>query len=118
MSPSVSMVFNILIKKEEKDYIAHCLELDIVCSSNNLDKTREEIIDLIKAQIDYAFSNENLEYLYRPAPASVWAEFYACKKQIESKVNIKSEFRETPKNFVPPSFIARTCTSSDNACYA
>ena len=85
---ATSMTFNILVKKEDKMWIAHCLELDIVTTSKTLPTLKKEIIDLIITQIDYAFSNDNLENLYHPAPPEVWAEFYTCKESIEKKIKM------------------------------
>ena len=117
MSLPASMIFNILIKKEENLYIAHCLELDIVSTSTNIKELRTEILALLVAQIDYAFSNNNLDYLYHPAPPSAWQEFYSCKDQIEKKIKIKSSFSQETQQFVPPWIIARTCQPSVQSCY-
>lgn len=106
-----SMVFNILAKKTHDMWIAHCLELDIVATSNSLDTLEKDIKDLILTQVDYAFSNDNLANLYHPAPSNVWKEFYACRKSIEDKIKVKSAFqkRTSPRLFVPPWIIAKTC---------
>jgi hypothetical protein len=42
-----------------------------------LEQTQKDIVALICAQIDYAFSNDNLDNLYHPAPKQVWEAFYA-----------------------------------------
>jgi len=121
MPKTTSMVFNILAKKEGKTWIAHCLELDIVATAKSLETVKGEIKDLILAQVDYAFSNDNLENLYRPAPAEAWKEFYQCqsKKQVEDKLTIKSAFQETRglKSFVPPWIVAKTCIA-EGPCIA
>ena len=67
-----SMIFNILIKKEEDVFIAHCLELDIVTTSKYEKEVINDILDLVKAQVNYAFSNDNLVHLFHPAPPEVW----------------------------------------------
>jgi predicted RNase H-like HicB family nuclease len=79
-----SMVFNILIRKEDKIFVAHCLELDIVAARDTLDEAEKEIFDLVSAQVGYAFRNNNLDNLYHPAPPEVWREFYACKERSSS----------------------------------
>ena len=71
---------NILIKKEGDLFVAHCHELDIVVTGKTIAEAQNEIISLISAQIEYAFNNNNLEYLYHPAPPEVWNEFFSCKK--------------------------------------
>ena len=108
------MIFNILIKVEEDLFIAHCLELDIIATGVTMDQTQKDIIALICAQIDYAFSNDNLENLYHPAPKGVWEEFYACKEQIRKRHIVDATFVEGngSKAFVPPWIIANTCRKS------
>lgn len=107
-----AMTFNILIKKEGPLYIAHCLELDIVATADNSDQAEKDILDLIDAQVDYAFTHNNLDYLYHPAPQEVWKEFFECKEQIEKRNKIKSQFKDDfPGSFVPPWMIARICKS-------
>jgi hypothetical protein len=72
-----SMTFNIIAKKESGMWVAHCLELDIVATAGTMTDVKKEMDDLIVAQIDYAFTNNNLDNLYKPAPPEAWKEFYA-----------------------------------------
>jgi hypothetical protein len=51
--------------------------MDIVATAESFKQVKKDIIDLIKAQIDYAFSHDNLEHLFHPAPKEVWEEFWA-----------------------------------------
>lgn len=67
---------NVLIKKSDDMFVAHCLELDIVAVADTLDAVRKEIVSLICAQIDYAFSKDNIDNLFHPAPQEVWQEFW------------------------------------------
>lgn len=104
-----SMTFNILIKKVGDEWVAHCLELDIVATADSLETLKTDILDLITTQVDYAFSNNNLDNLYRPAPAEVWQEFYACRNAMGDKISFDSAFRNKSINtFVPPWIIANT----------
>jgi hypothetical protein len=103
------MIFNLLVKKEDDTYVAHCLELDIVATSRDLEQVKSDMVDLIKAQVDYAFSNNNLAHLYHPAPPEVWQEFYACKHQIEEKTIRSAVKSKTSERFIPPWIVARTC---------
>ncbi|GEM_PF-3409769 len=80
-----AIIFNCLIKFEDGLFVAHCLELGIVATGTTPDKARSELNDLIAAQMDYAFSNDNLENLYHPVPAHVWQEYFACIPQPEEK---------------------------------
>ena len=114
-----SITLNILIKKEEDLYVGHCLELDIVTADASADRVRQDMKDLIIAQIDYAFSNDNLENLFCSAPQTVWKEFYTCEAINVDRIKIESKFqkKQRAKRFVPPWIIAKTCLM-ENACVA
>ena len=112
-SSDISFSVNILIK-EEKDFVsAHCLELDIVATGKSIPEVEQEIISLICAQIDYAFANDNFEYLYHPAPPEVWKDFFSCTEQIENRYKLESEFQKKQKTqyLLPPWLIVKTCQS-------
>jgi hypothetical protein len=99
--------FSILINEDDDLFVAHCLELDIVATGSTLIEAKTSIIDLIRAQLDYAFRNDNLDNLYRPAPREVWQEFYSCLHQEQERVRVSEE--DTLDRFVPPWIIANTC---------
>ncbi|MBI5605488.1 MAG: hypothetical protein HY879_19325 [Deltaproteobacteria bacterium] len=111
MIQETAMTFNVLIKEEEGIFIAHCLELDLVTTATSLDQVQTDILDVIGVQVDYAFTNNNLEYLYHPAPQEVWKEFFECQEQWEKKHKITPPSKgETASNiFVPTWIIAKTC---------
>ena len=110
------MIFNILVMKEGDLFVAHCLELDIVATGETLEQTQKDIVALICTQIDYAFSNDNLDNLYHPAPKQVWEAFYACREKTEKRHIVDATFagKDNKKSFVPPWIIANTCQKSDN----
>lgn len=68
---------DVLIKREEDYYVAHCLQFDIVATADTLDEVRKGVIDLCKAHIEYSYENDNLEYLFSPAPKEIWSEYLA-----------------------------------------
>lgn len=114
----ISFSVNILIKKEDGLYVAHCLELDIVAVAETPDQVQQEIISLICVQIDYAFTNNNISNLYHPAPQKIWRDFFACKEQMERKYKIEPSFtkNQTSSNILPPWLIAKTC-QMNHMCY-
>jgi hypothetical protein len=105
------MIFNILIKEDEDMFIAHCLELDIVATADSVKQAQKDIIALVCAQVDFAFSNNNLDNLYHPAPVEIWKEFFACKEQVEKRYKLDAVFEKDSSKevFVPPWIIAKTC---------
>jgi len=106
---SSALFFNVLIKKEEDCYLAHCLELDLVTTAPTIEQVREDIADVIACQVDYAFAHDNLDYLYHPAPPAVWAEFFSCRGQSEEI----ERPTETSGGAVPPWIIAKTCQAAE-----
>ncbi len=106
-----AMIFNILIKEEDGLFIAHCLELDIVATASNVDQAQKDIIALVCTQVDYAFSNDNLDNLYHPAPKEIWKEFFECKERRQKRYKLDAAFETNSphKVFVPPWIIAQTC---------
>ncbi len=120
-SHDISLSVNILIKEEDGLFVAHCLELDIVAAAKTFDEVQREIISLICAQIDYAFSNDNLENLFHPAPQEVWQELLSCNEQLERKYKIDSSFSKNNKkkgSILPPWLIAKTCKANNSMCHA
>lgn len=101
-----AMVFTILIKEEEGMFIAHCLELDIVATSDSDKHALDDIVDLVRIQVEYAFDNDNLQHLYHPAPRDVWEEFFTCKEA--QRYTIKRAEDDSPERFVPP-WVVQAC---------
>ena len=109
-----SMIFNVIIKKEDNLFIAHCLELDIVATGKIQKDVEKDMGELIVAQVDYAFSNDNLEHLYKPAPKEVWEDFYKCKGHKEKKHQLRTRPKKSArKAFVPPMITTSTCSMFD-----
>lgn len=67
---------DILIKREEDYYLAHCLQFDIVATADTVTDVKRNIIDLCTAHIRFSYENDNMDYLFSPAPAEIWKEYY------------------------------------------
>ncbi len=63
---------DLLVYFQDGEYVAHCLQMDIVATAASQDQVVEDMIDLVRAQIDFAIKNDNLENIFRPAPPEVW----------------------------------------------
>jgi hypothetical protein len=117
---AVGLTVNVLLKKEEELFVAHCLELDIVTTGRTQEEAQKDMVDCIIAQIDHAFSNDNLENLLKPAPSEVWQEFFSCKKDVEEKNHrIKlPPAMKSPQNrsMVPPWLTTKVCRVG-GTCY-
>jgi hypothetical protein len=115
----LAMTVNVLLKEDQELCIAHCLELDLVTTGSSYGDAQKDIVDCIIAQVHYAFENDNLDFLFHPAPPEIWAEFFSCKEQVESRhrVPVKPKNTTSLKSFVPPWIITRMCRLS-GACHA
>lgn len=115
-APPNAMTFNVLLKAEGGSFTAHCMELDIVTEAPTLEEAKEAIGELIAAAVDYAFSHDNVDHLYRPAPAEVWEEFYRCVQDSAEQIPITQSFADEghPHRFVPPWIIAKTCRAAND----
>ncbi len=106
----ISINANILTKEENGFFVAHCLEFDIVATADTVDHAQRECVALICAQIEYAFTHDNLDNLYHSAPAEVWAEFFTCKAQEEKRYKIEKRLDDASEtSFLPPWLMAKTC---------
>ena len=114
---SASITVTVLFKKEGPEWVGHCLEFDIVATGTSLKKLQTEMKDLIIAQVEYAFTNDNLDYLFHPAPTEAWREFYRCKQFDEARFKLSAPIGSEINAFVPPWVVANMCRS-DMACHA
>jgi len=89
----------------DEKFIAHCLELDIVTSAPTLDQVQKDIGDLILVQVSFAYENDNLDHLFKPAPKEVWEEFF--KTPIETKKTKISKPKTPPIILSTSSYTSR-----------
>ena len=80
MAAKADIRLDILIKREEDYYLAHCLQFDLVATDDTLEGAKQAILDLCLAHIQFSAENDNLEYLFSPAPQEVWAEYLRLTK--------------------------------------
>ena len=62
----------VLSREEEKRYIAHCLEFDLVAQGEGLLEAFKNLLDAIKVQAAYAQEMGDLGHLFNPAPVEYW----------------------------------------------
>lgn len=62
----------VVIYKEEDDYVAHCLEMDILGTGETPEVAVEEMKKLVEAQIFYCIDKHIEDTLINPAPQEYW----------------------------------------------
>ena len=74
---------DVLVEMQDGEYVAHCLQMDIVATGRSKDEAVSDLLDLIGAQIDFAVEHGNIENILRPAPREVWQKllrvYYSAK---------------------------------------
>ncbi len=89
---------DVVFYREDNQFVAHCLQLDIVTSANTMEQARCDIEDLIKAHVEYTIENDNWDYFYHRAPDKYWAlKDNATPYDDETTQN---EFHDIDKNFI------------------
>lgn len=81
MGQKAEIRLDILIKKEEDYYLAHCLQFDLITTADSLNQVKKDIINLIRAHIEYSYEYDNLDHLFSPAPKEVWAEYLEMSRK-------------------------------------
>lgn len=110
--------YNVLLKIEDELCIAHCLELDLVHASENAKDALKGLFDVIFAQVSFAFEHDNVENLYKPAPAEVWQEYFKAASE-KCKISVKRKHLPKQKSQatrVFPDFIS-TRILEQGACF-
>jgi len=93
--------FKVLIKQEPDAWVAHCLELNLVAVAKTAEQVESDIIDVIVAHVRYAIENENLEYMYHPAPANVWKDFFKCSDREEASYRRDEAIIDDSSSLIP-----------------
>ena len=86
--PTLSLHAIVYPDTETGEFLAHCLELDLMASGSSAEEASSDLVDVVTAQIQYAFDHDNLDYLIHPAPADAWQRFTTM---------LKSEFHMVTK---------------------
>lgn len=81
---------DILIKKEKEYYSAHCLQFDLIATDDTIEGAKKAIKDLCIAHIENSIANENIDFLFSPAPQEVWAEYFSSLENRKCKVKQKN----------------------------
>ncbi|MFH1219625.1 MAG: hypothetical protein V1694_04155 [Candidatus Eisenbacteria bacterium] len=73
--PPTEIVTRVLGYKDGRNWVAHCLELDLVGEGPTFRKACEHLKELIEMQIGFAVYRNNAALLYHPAPPEYFLQF-------------------------------------------
>ena len=78
----------ILLYKENNDYVAHCLEFDVVhTSTESIKAASDELHSLLKEYMLFALKNDMIDTLYNPAPSEYWIMYHKLFPYISETLN-------------------------------
>jgi hypothetical protein len=86
---------------ESDDYLAHCLQLDLMASGPDAFTASKNLLDVVREQIRYALENDNLEHLIHPAPPEAWGRFSQILKHGFTTTRHRIEVDVEKRNFDP-----------------
>lgn len=61
-----------VLHQEGGEWIAHCVDLDIVATGPTTHEAARRLAEAVSAQLDYARDEDNYAYLFHPAPPDAW----------------------------------------------
>ncbi len=102
MEKSLRIPLSGVVYQDDKWWISHCLELDIVGQGETPEEAIAQSLELCRLQLDAAMEDGDIESVIRPAPKEIWALFYRAKgetktsltEQFKGSVIQRAEFRE------------------------
>ena len=110
---TLSLRFNVLIERQsDGEYLAHCLELDLVAEGSSVDEACREITNLVDVQVRTCIENDNMENLFFPAPKEAWEKLGAIQARMSQCIH------ETTKHSVPGGHHEFRDVEVDQYCYA
>jgi predicted RNase H-like HicB family nuclease len=90
---------DVLLYREDGAWQAHCLQLDLVEVGATAEEAEQALVDVIRAHIEYALADNDMEHLFSPAPPEVWRQFWAAETQgpREIPLAVPSERQPAPR---------------------
>jgi hypothetical protein len=95
----MEFTFNIHTERADGAYVAYCLEMGLVATSDDPTMLPSIMSKLIHRQVEFALQNNNPADIYRPAPPEVWERFRAARKQraeVEERIQRKVHIKDWP----------------------
>jgi len=61
-----------MVYPEGGEWVAHCLDLDIVSTGPDADTALDQLAEAVSTQLWYTRTHDNFRFLFRPAPPEAW----------------------------------------------
>lgn len=85
-----------VVHREGDEWIAHCLDLDIVSCASTPHEATAQLVDAVTAQLEYARDMDNGAYLFHPAPHEAWQRLAAALQSTLPTLRMSLAYNEPP----------------------
>ena len=72
---------DVLLYREDGEWVAHCLQLDLVEAGATPEEAEEALAGVIQHHVQWVLEDNDMEHLFHPAPPEVWKEFFTAETQ-------------------------------------
>lgn len=80
-APHPEFNLDVLLYREDGQWVAHCLQLDLVEAGATPEEAEETLAGVIQHHIQWALEDDDMEHLFHAAPAGVWKKFFTAEPQ-------------------------------------
>lgn len=87
MSSEINFPIRVVLYKQETAWVAHCLEFDLVGSSNTKKRALADLSECIAIQLEHSLKHNCQQNLFHPADGETWRKWAFGKA---TKQNIAS----------------------------
>jgi predicted RNase H-like HicB family nuclease len=89
MAETLRLPLRIVFYKDEADWIAHCLEFDLIGDGSTRQEAMERLVEAIVLQIQASVENENTANLFTPADGKYLRMFAAGKDVAKAELRFR-----------------------------
>ncbi len=81
----------IVLYKEDGDWIAHCLNFDIAGDGATIEESLKRLEIAVGIQVEEAFKHGNLDNLFSPAESKFWRMFAEGRDVVHGELQLSTE---------------------------
>jgi predicted RNase H-like HicB family nuclease len=93
----LDLQLDVLLYPDEKGWLAHCLQLDLAEWGETLEAAQGNLLDVVRAHVESAVADDDLEHFFHPAPPEVWKRFFRAELVAEKRLPL-----DLPVEVFPP----------------
>ncbi len=88
---NLRMPLRVVFYRDGADWVAHCLEFDLMGDGTTKKEALDQLTDAINIQVEASIANDNPENLFSPAEGKFFAMFAAAKKVVVGEMQLRCD---------------------------